>query len=203
METKKNSFLLYKDSLSFIKNLSIEQRGQLFTNILLYVNDEPLIDVDPIVDGVQMVVLHNINREKLLYETKCKKMQDNINSRYKRTQKNTKEYKSYKSLHTDTDTETDTEKKEREESFSLLVEKYPKTVNTHDNTLAYEIYLKTDMAQRQKFDKALDEYIAEVGRLNTAKRFIYNLSTFLSETWKTYYKEPIEDPLLKKIKGRL
>ena len=61
---QKNSFILYKDNANFINKLSDKQAGQLIKNIFAYVNGQELSEIDPIAEGIFLVMQNQLLRDK-------------------------------------------------------------------------------------------------------------------------------------------
>ena len=92
MAEGKKSFILYANQWLMVKHLSDEQAGQLFKQIMSYVNDENPVDPN---DVTVLLVWENIKAtlksDLKAFEEKCKKNKENITN-YWQNKKNTNEY---------------------------------------------------------------------------------------------------------------
>lgn len=76
MEGKK-SFLLYADLIEVVSDLPMEKRGELFTIILQYVNDENPVITDPVLKMAFIPVKQNLKRDLLKWQKVVERNREN------------------------------------------------------------------------------------------------------------------------------
>jgi len=73
MADEKKSFLLYADITHTVKHLTLEQKGELFTHILDYVNDENPKTENPIINIAFEPIRQSLKRDLVKYNCMVKK----------------------------------------------------------------------------------------------------------------------------------
>lgn len=110
-----NSFVLYKDSRIFIRQLDTNQRGNLLGAIFDYTCDGEIPDFhgDSMTQMCFEIIKSYLDRDEQKYQEKCRKNKENIEKRWAKTgkQSNTNVYSGKQSNTncTDKDTDTDTD----------------------------------------------------------------------------------------------
>lgn len=129
----KKSFVLHKDSLSVLDELTNEQAGILFKAIRDYQNGEP-VDLD---FGLRMAFIpfeNQFERDNQAYKNTVKRNRDN-GSKGGRPKKPTETQKTHsvieepKKADSDSDSGNDSVNDSKENSFNLFWTKYPKKVS--------------------------------------------------------------------------
>lgn len=77
MAEGKKGFILYADIIHTVKKLPIEKRGELFTIILEYVNDQNPEVQDLLVDLVWEPIKNQLKRDLKKYESRAKRSREN------------------------------------------------------------------------------------------------------------------------------
>ena len=77
MAEGKKGFILYADIIHTVKKLPIEKRGELFTIILEYVNDENPKVHDMMVDLVFEPIKRQLKRDLSRYENRAERSREN------------------------------------------------------------------------------------------------------------------------------
>ena len=77
MAEGKKGFILYADIIHVVKKLPIEKRGELFTIILEYVNDENPEVKDILIDLVFEPIKRQLKRDLVKYENRAEKSREN------------------------------------------------------------------------------------------------------------------------------
>ncbi len=77
MAEGKKGFILYADLIHVVKKLPIEKRGELFTIILEYVNDENPKVKDMLIDLVFDPIKRQLKRDLKKYELRAEKSREN------------------------------------------------------------------------------------------------------------------------------
>ena len=77
MAEGKKGFILYADIIHTIKKLPVEKRGELFTIILEYVNDQNPEVQDLLVDLVWEPIKNQLKRDLKKYESRAKRSREN------------------------------------------------------------------------------------------------------------------------------
>lgn len=74
---KKDSFVLYVDSLEILDSLSEKQCGQLFKAIRDYAKGNEPKNIDPVVEIAFIPIRNYMDRNAKKYEAKCERAREN------------------------------------------------------------------------------------------------------------------------------
>lgn len=77
MAEGKKSFVLYSDLIHSMKHLTLEQRGEVFTWILEYVNDENPKDKEGLMQGFIETIKQQLKRDLKKYEERAQRSREN------------------------------------------------------------------------------------------------------------------------------
>lgn len=78
----RDSFVLYSDILEHVELLPMDQRGLLFTAILMYQRDEPVPEMDPITEMCFSFIKATLDRDAKKYADKIEKKREAANARW-------------------------------------------------------------------------------------------------------------------------
>ena len=108
MAKGKNSFLLYRDLIDTVEELSDEEAGQLFKHVLRYVNDQNPETPNAIVKIAFLPIKSALNRDLKKYRDRCQKNKDNAKKRWSNSATASGPMQSHtKNADTDIDTDID------------------------------------------------------------------------------------------------
>lgn len=89
--TTKDGFILYKSDYEAYKHLTDAEIGRLFRAVFAYQIEETIV-VDKDIEPYFRFIKARFDRDNALYQEKCEKARDSINTRWERERANTDEY---------------------------------------------------------------------------------------------------------------
>ena len=133
-----NSFILYTSYYDILSGLKDDKFGKLMRSLFLYARGEKVVNLPPDIRMAFSFITRDIDSNALKYSKKCEQMRENVNKRWSKNkaadkntsvcngiqteQKNTNEYKKYKSIHNEDDNDIIKEEakasKKKDEPFS-------------------------------------------------------------------------------------
>jgi hypothetical protein len=198
----KNSFVLYTDHYEHIALLSMEERGELLTIIMLYQMDEELPEVSPMVKMAFSFIKAQLDKDDAKYQETCKKRAEagkmggrpkanGFDEKAKKAngfsekqmkaneskQKQNNPDNEYDNDLKEKDTKVSKKKSEYTDEFETLWDAYPRR---KEKQKAYKSYLARlkDGYSEDELLLAVKRYAEEVKQMKTEEAFIKHAATF-------------------------